>query len=154
MRGYLSCTMIVLAFGVASLSIASGAHSRASLAGWEPVPAAEAKDLVGALCFYCDDTSPCDPPASCAGVTCVTQITPLGRACYTQGGTSWGCSAGGSYDTCSWDWWTSCPSSEGTASESPACGSVQTMRCDSSYGWCTGTCTVTTHASACRYDCL
>lgn len=144
---------LVVAASLMTLLLFGSGQSPAANGSWKAVPASEAEDFVGALCYLCNSTSPCDAAASCAGVTCVTHSTPLISACLTQGGVPWGCSGGGTYKTCGFVLWQSCPSSQGTASSSPACGSVQTMRCNGTF-WCTGFCTVTTHAGACRYDCL
>lgn len=154
-RGFLPTCWPVGAAIVVVAVVVAGETGRDAPPGWTPTDRALADQLTGALCYLCNGVSEC-PSASCAGIQCVSVYISLPGywVCQQWGGTSSGCDEDGSYATCGFTWWQNCPSSQGTAHESPECGNYDYASCPNSFGRCTGGCGYVYTQSVCKYDCL
>lgn len=121
---------------------------------WSDLSSEDAAEMTGALCYICTGTSNCPNQGALGPCSCVQQlINGIPWGCFNAHNMdSSQCSGGGTYKTCSFSWGDSCPSSEGTTHESPACGNYRTMMCDGAFA-CAGTCTIRSHGP-CAYDCL
>lgn len=150
-----STSWAVCGVSVAVALLVACARGRDAPAGWTPTDRVITDQLTGALCYLCDSVSDC-PSASCAGIECVSVYIsfPGYWVCQQWGGFSSGCDEDGEYATCGFVWWQNCPSSQGTANESPECGNYDYASCPNSFGRCTGGCGYVYTQSVCKYDCL